>query len=381
MTISSRFSRLTSRLKRSAPIVVVLAVAAGAAGWALASKQVTKAPGAPETGSRPVQVHSVRLEPLEQRRILVGTLRARIEGDQGFRVAGKIATRKVQLGDRVKAGMVLASLDETDFRLSREAAEADLGAARASARQAELERDRIIDLRAKGWSTEQISDRQKAAVEEAIGRVKRAERQVELNTNAQSYAELKAEGDGIVTGIFVEAGQVVAAGQPVLRIALDGNREAQVSLPEQDLKLARAQAAKAALWSDPKTELSAELRELSPNADPATRTFLARYTIKGLAPDAPLGMTVTLSLSSGDAAKAARIPLSAVLNEGSGDSVFVIDKTSGELSRRPIKVLSYDAREAVIGEGLADGDLVVTLGVHTLRAGQKVRVLADAKLG
>ncbi len=381
MSYSSIFSRLAQKAKRLAPVAILVLVGAGVASWALSGRAPEKAAVLPNDIARPVQVHIVRIESLAQPRVLVGTLRARVEGDHGFRVAGKIATRKVQPGDRVRAGAVLATLDEADFRLSREAAEAELAAARSSARQAKLELERITELRGKGWSTEQNLDRQKAAMDEASGRVQRAERQVDLAINAQSYAELKADADGMIIGLFAEAGQVVAAGQPIFRIARDGDREAQVAIPEQDLQFARQAQAEVALWSDPKVALKAELRELSPNADAATRTFQARYIIRGLAPDAPLGMTVTLSLLQRDTAQGARIPLSAVVNEGNGPEVFIIDKASGELRRRPVKILSYDARFVVLGEGVGEGDQVVTLGVHTLRAGQKVRALLEPRLG
>ncbi len=378
-------TRLTARFlhkaKRLAPLAFVLLAGAGAASWALTGKPVEKAAVSTQEITRPVQVHPVRIEALAQPRVLVGTLRARVESDSGFRVAGKIAERKVQVGDRVRAGTILATLDETDFRLSRESAEAELAAARSSARQSELERDRITELRRRGWSTDQAADRQNTAVDEALGRVKRAERQVELATNSQSYAELKAETDGIVIGLFAESGQVVAAGQAIFRLARDGDREAQVAIPEQDLAFARAARPEVSLWSDPKTAHGAELRELSPNADAATRTFQARYIVKGLPADAPLGMTVTLSLTHGSNEQGARVPLSAILNEGNGTEVFVVDKASGTLVRKPVKVLSYDARHAILGEGVANGDLVVTLGTHTLRAGQKVRTMAEAKLG
>lgn len=368
-------------LRRLVPAALLVLAGAGAASFALTGKPPEKTAAATEGPIRPVQVQVVRIAPLTQPRVLVGTLRARVEGDHGFRVAGKIAARKAQAGDRVKAGMVLASLDETDFRLSREQAEAELAAARSSARQAELERDRIAELRRKGWSTEQAFDRQKATLDEAMGRVKRAERQVELATNAQSYADIRADADGTVIGVYAEAGQVVAAGQPIFRIARDGDREAQVAIPEQDLGLARQARAEVALWSDAKIAHKATLRELSPNADAATRTFQARYTVEGLAADAPLGMTVTLTLTGAATQDGARIPLAAVLNEGGGTEVFVVEKATGALMRKSVKVLSYDTRQAVIGGGLADGDLVVTLGIHTLRAGQKVRALTEPKLG
>lgn len=380
MSDPSRSSRILSRAKRLAPFAILILAGAGAAGWAFAGKSQDQLAAKTDEVVRPVQLHRVHIANLSQPRLLVGTLRARIEGDHAFRVTGKMASRKVQIGDRIKVGAVLATLDETDFRLARESAEAELAAARSSARQAELERDRIAELRAKGWSTDQASERQKLAFDEALGRVKRAQRQVELATNSQSYAELKAEADGTIIAVLAEAGQVVAAGQVIFRIAQDGDREAQVAIPEQDLAFARAARPEISLWSAPDKRHDGELRELSPNADAATRTFLARYTVRGLAPDAPLGMTVTLSLTEAGSTRGARVPLSAILNEGGGTEVFIFDKTSGTLARKPVKVLSFDARHAVVSEGLAEGDLVVTLGVHTLRAGQKVRALAEAKL-
>lgn len=367
------------RLRKLAPLALLLLAGAGAASWALTAKPPAK-PQEEAATSRAVQVHPVKIEALSQPKLLVGTLRARVEGDQAFRVTGKMAARKVQAGDHVRAGTVLATLDETDLRLNREAAEAELAAARSAARQAGLEAERIAELRRKGWSTEQAADRQKAAVDEANGRVMRAERQVELATNSQSYAELKADADGTVIGVFAEAGQVVAAGQAVFRLARDGDREVQVAVPEQDLQLARQAAAAAALWSETGKSYPAELRELSPSADAATRTFLARYTIKGIAADAPLGMTATLTLSTPASAAGARVPLSAILNEGAGTQVYVFDKASGVIMRRAVKVAAYDYRHALVSEGLADGDLVVTLGIHTLRDGQKVRAMAEAKL-
>ncbi len=366
---------------RTGLIVLAATLGLAGAGWALASKPKEE-PGktaAADVLARPVQVVAAKFEPASQPRVLVGTLRARVESDRSFRVAGKIASRRVEAGTRVKAGDVLARLDETDLRLSREAAEAELAAARSSERQARLDRDRIGELRAKGWSTEQAFDRQKAVLDEATGRVQRAERQVELAQNSQSYTELKAEEDGTVIAVTAEAGQVVAAGQPVFRIAQDGDREALVAIPEQDMALAREAAANVTLWSDPSRSYPAKLRELSPNADSATRTFLARYTISGLASDAPLGMTATLELARRDVAPVMRLPLSAILNQGSGDEVFVLDRASGTLVRKAVKVTSFDAETALVAGGLAEGDLVVTLGVHTLREGLKARAVAQAK--
>lgn len=381
MTNARMIGFLKKARGRTGLVVLAATLGLAGAGWALASKPKEEAgkPVSADALARPVQVVVAKFEPASQPRMLVGTLRARVESDRSFRVAGKIASRLVETGARIKAGDVLARLDETDLRLSREAAEAELAAARSSERQARLDRDRIGELRAKGWSTEQAFDRQKAVLDEAIGRVQRAERQVELAQNSQSYTELKAEEDGTVIAVTAETGQVVAAGQPVFRIAQDGDREALVAIPEQDMALAREAAATVTLWSDPGRSHTAKLRELSPNADSATRTFLARYTISGLAADAPLGMTATLELARRDIAPVMRVPLAAILNQGTGNEVFVLDKASGTLARKAVKVTSFDAESALVAGGLNEGDLVVTLGVHTLREGLKARAFAQAK--
>lgn len=378
--MANRFALSVSR--RTLGIAALVVAGAAAAYWfgfarpALqAQKQVVE-----PASNRPVLVQRVSLQPTRATRVLVGTLRARIEADQGFRISGKIAERLVQAGDRVKKGQVLARLDASDLSLQRDTAEAELAAAKASERSASAELGRVTELRQKGWSTEQILDRQRAALEEATGRRLRAEGSVELARNAQSYAELKAEADGIVLAANVEAGQVVAAGQSVVRVARDGDREAQVAVPERDLEDLPKARAEAALWTDPSQMRRAILRELSPNADPATRTFQARFSLPDLAPDAPLGMTVTLNLKPAEETRLARVPLSAILNEGKGTEVFVVGG-DGELKRKAVEIRSLEARDALVAGGLSEGDQIVILGIHTLKPGQRVRAVTELRLG
>ena len=356
--------------------MVVLAAAGFAFGRGGAKKVEDKG-----DGLKRVQVITVKPAPVVAPRTLSGTLRARIETDVGFRVTGKIAERKVQLGDRVKAGTVLALLDAGDFRLNREAAEAELKAATSIYTQQELDFARVTELRARGFSTAQAAEAKRAALDEARGRLERAKRQAELAANNEAYTRLTADADGIVAGVFAEAGQVVAAGQPVLRLARDGEREAQVAVPEQDLEFVRKAEASVALWSEPDRRFKARLRELSPNADPTTRTFLARYSVEGLSPEAPLGMTVTLSLADPETRNGVRVPLSALVNEGSGPEVFVLAGAENQLERRKVVLIGYDARDALIASGLKDGERVVTLGVHTLRIGEKVVPLPELARG
>lgn len=376
----SRSSAFFSRRNFGIAALVLATSAAGA--WFLVGRPAAEVgkPQAENLENRPVLVQKVQFATAAPARILVGTVRARVETDQGFRISGKVAERRVQAGDRVKKGQVVATLDPADLTLQRETAEAELAAAKASEKSSSAELMRVIELRAKGWSTEQALDRQRAALEEATGRRLRAERQLELARNAQSYAELLAEDDGIVVSTSVEPGQVLAAGQPVLRIAKDGLREALVAIPEQEMDDIRKALAEASLWTDPGRSYPAKLRELSPAADPLTRTFQARFTLEGLPADAPLGMSASLSVRPAEELRVARLPLAAILNEGKGTEVFVVE-ASGELKRKAVQISAYEARDALVSSGLADGDLVVVLGVHKLKPGLKVRPVTEMRLG
>ncbi|MCA3647499.1 MAG: efflux RND transporter periplasmic adaptor subunit [Methylobacterium sp.] len=376
----SRSSAFLSRRNFGIAALVLATSAAGA--WFLVGRPAAEVgkPQAENLENRPVLVQKVQFATAAPARILVGTVRARVETDQGFRISGKVAERRVQAGDRVKKGQVVATLDPADLTLQRETAEAELTAARASEKSSSAELMRVIELRAKGWSTEQALDRQRAAVEEATGRRLRAERQLELARNTQSYAELLAEDDGIVVSTSVEPGQVLAAGQPALRIARDGPREALVAIPEQEMDDIRKALAEASLWTDPGRSYPAKLRELSPAADPLTRTFQARFTLEGLPADAPLGMSASLSVRPAEELRVARLPLAAILNEGKGTEVFVVE-ASGELKRKAVQISAYEARDALVSSGLADGDLVVVLGVHKLKPGLKVRPVTEMRLG
>lgn len=376
----SRTSRFFSRRTLG---IAALVLAAGAAGaWFTIGRPAAQSekPQVASLENRPVLVQKAHFGPVAPARILVGTLRAQVETDQGFRIAGKVAERRVQSGDRVKKGQVLATLDPADLTLQRETAEAELSAAKASEKSTEAELQRVLELRAKGWSTEQALDRQRAALEEALGRRQRAERQVELAKNAQSYAALLAEDDGIVVSTNIEPGQVLAAGQPALRLAKDGAREALVAIPEQEMEDIRKARAEASLWTDPGKAYRAKLRELSPSADPLTRTFQARFTLEGLPADAPLGMSVSLAVRPAEEARVARLPLAAILNEGKGPEVYVVN-ASGELTRKSVQVTAYEAKDALVSAGLAEGDAVVVLGIHKLKPGLKVKPVTELRLG
>jgi RND family efflux transporter MFP subunit len=323
---------------------------------------------------RPVQVQHVAFQSEEASREFVGVVRARYETDLGFRVAGKITARIVNVGDRVRAGDVIARLDPQDLKLQVASAEAELAAAMSSLAQTTADEQRFAALRARGYAAVADYERKKAAKDEAEGRLERARRALDLARNQLAYAELKADADGVITATLAEPGQVVAIGQAVARLAHRGELEAVVALPETWLGHARASQATVKLWAGPQWQFAARLRELSPQADPQTRTYAARFTIENPDDAVALGMTATVTLSHLADAWFAKLPLAAILNRGKGPSVYVVDK-SGELELRPVTVASFTGDVALVTAGLNDGERVVTLGVQKLDAGQKVRAI------
>ena len=322
---------------------------------------------------RPVLVHRVAYEDRVPERRLVATIRPRVEVDLGFRIGGKVAARLVDVGDKVSAGQALGRLDEIDFQLQREQAVAERDAATASLAQAQADLRRTTTLNGEGWAAASAADRQKAATEEARGRLLRAERALTLAENASTYAVLRADADGVVMAAAVEPGQVVSAGQLAVRIAHTAEKEAEVAIPEGMIDRVRTGRASLTLWADPKHVYAAQLRELAPAADTATRTYRARYSVADAAA-IELGMTGTLLLKDASAERVARLPLSALFDQGSGPSVWLTD-ADGHVTLAPVTVAQYESHDVLVASGLREGDTVVAMGVQKLDPGQRVHVV------
>ena len=354
-------------MPRAAAIIALLPLLAAC------DDQAVSATAEPE---RPVQVQRVAFDNENATREFVGVVRARYETDLGFRVAGKIVGRLVNVGDRVQAGDVVARLDPEDLRLQVESAKAERAAAASSVDQAASDLERFTSLKTRGWVSVADFDRKKATKDEADGRLERAKRSLDLAQNQLAYSDLKADADGVITATLAEPGQVVAIGQPVVRLAHRGEMEAVVALPETWLGEARSAAVTVALWSDPERWFKARLRELSPQADDATRTYAARFTIENPDDSVALGMTATVTLSQLAEVAVAKLPLAAILNRGTGPSVYVLD-ASGALELRPVRVSSFTEDTALVTSGISNGDRIVKLGVQKLDAGQKVRVIEE----
>lgn len=323
---------------------------------------------------RPVQVQKVSFGSAIMSRDFVGVVRARYESDVSFRVAGKMIARKVNVGDHVRAGDVIAELDPQDLQLEVQSAEAEFAAAASNLSQASADLKRYTKLKQSGFASNADYDRKKAANDEAEGRMERARRSLDLARNQLAYADLKADADGVITATLAEPGQVVAIGQGVVRLARDGAKEALVALPETWLGEARSAKARVRLWTDRDKSFAAHLRELSPQADAATRTYAARFDIEDADDTVAFGMTTTVTLSQASDERAARLPLSAILNRGKGPTVFLVD-ASDTLELRPVTVTSFTEDAAVVTSGISDGDKIVTMGVQKLEAGAKVRIV------
>ncbi len=248
-----------------------------------------------------VMVTTARLDSAAPVHRLAGTIRARTETDLGFRIGGKLLARPAEVGAEVEAGDVVATLDDTDLRLQLEAAEAARSAARIALEKGEVDLDRVTTLEKKGWVSDQASDARTVDVEALRAQLLQAERSVELAQNALSYATLRADAAGVVTETYAEAGQVLELGQPVVRIARSGEREAVVSVPEALVGAIAGAGAEAELWSEPGHPFPVVLRELSPVADSATRTYEAHFTLPAEA-KAALGMSATVTITPADGA-------------------------------------------------------------------------------
>ena len=325
---------------------------------------------------RPVLVATAHYEAETPERSFVGTVRPRVESDMGFRVPGKVAKRLVEVGQRVDVGQPLAALDEVDLKLQAEQAEAELNAATGVLAQAAAAETRAKTLRVNGWTTDAVLDQAKAAADEARARLNRAERSVELTKNSLSYATLTADARGVVTATLIEPGQVVAAGQTAIRLARLAEKEAVVAIPETLVGRAKTGTATVTLWSDRDKKYAAKLRELSPSADPVTRTYLAKFSLPDAGEDVELGMTATLTLADPATERVARLPLSALFRQGGDPSLYVVNE-GGAVTLRPVKVKSYESDDVVISGGVEEGAKVVALGVQKIDRSRKVRVVSS----
>lgn len=308
-----------------------------------------------------------------------GIIAARLQSDLGFRVSGKIIERMVQSGQAVRRGQPLMRIDPTDLVLATHAALEAVQAARARALQTAADERRLRDLVGAGAVSASTYDQGKAAADAARAQLAAAEAQALVARNASAYSLLVADADGTVVETLAEPGQVVSAGQVVLRLARSGPREALVQLPET-VRPAIGSAAKVRTYGG--ANGTATLRQLSDAADPASRTFEARFVLHDAPAQAPLGATVTITLAQADHVGATQIPLGAIRDSGKGPGVWILDAgaTASEkpaaVHWRAVHIAALAEETATVDAGLKPGERIVAMGAHMLHEGQLVRVAA-----
>ncbi len=323
---------------------------------------------------QPVQVMSLAQAVRSETWSYTGTVRPRFEADVSFRVAGKIVRRLVDIGQSVSAGQALAELDPTDYRLAVEAQAAELEAARSNRSQAVAAEGRYRALYAQGHVAKAALEARTSAADEARSRESRAERALTLAQNQLAYTVLKADADGVVSSLPAETGQVVAAGQAVAKVARLGEIEAQVAIPEH--RLAEVKAAEAAIdfWGANGARIAASLREISPEADRASRTYQARFAFAA-EPKPELGRTVTVHLSRASGERAYSVPISAVMQDGARPSVWVVEAGGERVRKVAVSLEGLSKQTAIIRGDLTSADRIVALGVHMLDAAKPVRIV------
>lgn len=359
--------------KRSVVLLGGLLIAvSGAATFAMASLRTQEASAVSDPRQETPMVRlAAAVQVTESERGFTGVIAAKVQSNLGFRVSGKIIERLVNTGQQVRAGQPLMRIDETDLRLALTAKRNAVAAAQASVVQLDADERRYEKLVSDGWVSRQRYDQAKAASDTAKARLAAAEAEAHVAENEATYSVLVADADGTVVETIGEPGQVVSAGQTVVRLAQAGPREAIVALPET-IRPKIGSIAEARVYGGDGRRYMAHLRQLSDAADAQTRTYEARYVLDGAAAAAPLGATVTIWLTNKANLPEVQVPLGAVLDDGGKTGVWAFDRSTSTVHFRSIEVLRMSSESAVVS-GLSSGDRVVSLGAHLLREGSHVR--------
>jgi len=364
-------------------MVPLLRIAAVAATFPIVLAACQRSDGTPEE-RRPVRTVVVAPHGAPALAEFSGEVKPRVETRAGFQVPGRITQRLVEVGQTVKAGQPLATLDAQDYRLAADAANAALTAAQVDRDQQRADYRRFEELQAKGFISQAELDRRRASLDAAEAMHRQAAASAHSSGNQTAYSVLRAPHDAVVVGIDAEPGQVVAAGQSVMRLARigakdsDGEKEVLIGIPEQQLALLKAASdVQVRLWAGG-APIKGKVREIAPVADPATRTFPARITLIDPPADVALGMTATVAFTMSTARPTAVIvPLQALQAEGGQTHVWLYDSASQSVQRRAVRIDNVAGNDVVIGDGLKAGDVVVTAGVHQLKEGQPVKLLSQ----
>lgn len=329
-------------------------------------------------------VRTLVVDPKSMRddRQAIGEVKPRYESDLSFRVAGKVLSRPVDVGTWVKQGETLATLDTQDYQNRLRSAEADVRFAEAGLVEAQGTEARKAQLLKDGWTPRATYDTAVNNLRSAEARLVAAKANRDLINDQLNYTELKADFDGVITSVGAEAGQNVNAGQMVVKLARPDDKDGVFNIAETAFTEISKTQLEVLVWplSNPELAVEGVVREISPVADQATRTYTVKVTLKDPPPQLRFGMSIAGRLK-GQAALAVALPLSAVFEKNGAPAVWVLDQQSSSLTLRTIAVARYESNSVVIASGLIKGDIVVTAGVNSLTVGQKVRLAEATTVG
>jgi membrane fusion protein, multidrug efflux system len=307
-----------------------------------------------------------------------GEVRARHESDLGFQVAGKLIARPADVGASVLAGTVLAQLDPTDEKVAVDSAQSVVTAAQAELARATSEEASYRHLLERGLTTRTTFMQQQTATKMAKSRLQQAMADLDLRRRQLNYTTLRAGSAGVITRVSADVGAVLAPGQAVVTLAQPSELDVVFDVADTQVDAVRsAKTVATALLSARDKPLVAYVREVSPSADPVTRTYRVKCTLPGQPPGWRLGLNTVVTLASGNAAQGIRIPATALYEKDRKSAVWIV-KEDHTIELRPIEVARYDTDSVEIASGLRSGERIVTAGVHKLLAGQEVRLLPDS---
>lgn len=345
---------------------------------ALVAAACGRPPAKPEE-VRPVRTITVGATPGDLANTYAGEVRPRYESDLGFRVSGKILTRAVNMGDTVKTGQVLARLDPRDLNLNEASGRAQLAALDAQLAVAKSDYERNKRLFDEGVIGQAGLDHYAATYEAAQAQVRAAHAQLDTASNQAGYAELHADHDGVITAAMGEPGQVVAAGQTIVRLAHSGEIEVWSSVPEDQIaRMHVGMAVEVSLWAHPQGTIPGTIRELASSADPATRTYAMRVSVPQPPPEMKLGMTASVRIPQSGVPDLIHLPLTALVEQQGQKGVWLVDPKTQTVGFRPVGIVGAGDNDLLVAGGLSKGDVVVTAGAALLLPGQKVKLLQSS---
>ena len=351
--------------------VAVIAIAASIFVGFSAKKEVTELP--PLVRSKIVKVNGA-----DQNAIYSGEVRGRYESLLAFQVGGKVMHRNVELGSKVNTGDVLMEIDPKDVQQAVNITSAQVSAAQSQLALAQTNLKRYRLLFEQGAVSRAIYDQYENAYAAATAAANQASAQYTQGSNQLGYTALRANSAGVISSINVEAGQVVAAGQTVLTLVQDGEREIEMEVPENRYEEIRnAREIRVSFWALPDRVVDGSVREIAPIADKTSRTYKVRIHLTNPPPELKLGMTASVSTAVTARQPSAYVPISAIYQTGATPSVWVVSNETASL--RPVKLGAFGDGTVQVLEGLKNGEVIITAGVHKLKEGQKVRLAGEEK--